>query len=62
MTQELFRRDELWLTEKDSSRASKLFSLGEFSDLRNDKDLRRNYLQGRFGGVPVIDRHRPNSS
>lgn len=57
MTQEIFRRDELWLMEKDTRGASKLFSLGEFADLRNDKDLRRNYLQGRFGGVPVVTHH-----
>lgn len=59
MTQELFRRDELWLMEKDSSGASRLFSLGDFTDLRNDKELRRNYLQGRFGGIPVVSNHRP---
>ncbi len=59
MTQELFRRDELWLMEKDQSGASRLFSLGDFTDLRKDKELRRNYLQGRFGGIPVVSKHRP---
>jgi hypothetical protein len=59
MTQELFRRDELWLMEKDQTGASRLFSLGDFTDLRNDKELRRNYLQGRFGGIPVVSNHRP---
>ncbi len=58
MTQELFRRDELWLMEKDAMGASRLFSLGDFTDLRNDKELRRNYLQGRFGGIPVVSKHR----
>ena len=61
MTQEIFRRDELWLMEKEPSGASRLFSLGDFSDLRNDKELRRNYLQGRFGGIPVVRNHRPIS-
>jgi AAA15 family ATPase/GTPase len=61
MTQELFRRDELWLMEKDLSGASRLFSLGDFTDLRNDKELRRNYLQGRFGGIPVVSNHRPHA-
>lgn len=61
MTQEIFRRDELWLMEKDQTGASRLFSLGDFTDLRNDKELRRNYLQGRFGGVPVVSNHRPVS-
>jgi len=57
MTQEVFRRDELWLMEKNQGGASQLFSLGEFRDLRNDKELRRNYLQGRFGGVPIVRSH-----
>jgi len=59
MTQEIFRRDELWLMEKDQTGASRLFSLGDFTDLRKDKELRRNYLQGRFGGIPVVSKHRP---
>jgi AAA15 family ATPase/GTPase len=59
MTQELFRRDELWLMEKAQTGASSIFSLGDFTDLRNDKELRRNYLQGRFGGIPVVSNHRP---
>ena len=54
MTQDLFRRDEIWITERDSSGASKLFALSEFKDVRKDKDIRKSYLQGRMGGIPRI--------
>lgn len=54
MTQELFRRDEIWITERDKSGASKLIAFSEFADVRKDKDIRKSYLQGRMGGVPRI--------
>lgn len=54
MTQELFRRDELWITERDQFGASKLVAFSEFKDVRKDKDIRKSYLQGRLGGIPRI--------
>ncbi|MGA2219589.1 MAG: ATP-binding protein [Terracidiphilus sp.] len=54
MTQEIFRRDEIWITERDQSGASKLVAFSEFKDVRKDKDIRKSYLQGRLGGVPRI--------
>lgn len=48
------RRDEMWIVEKDSTGSTHFTSLSEYQDLRIDKDLRRSYLQGRFGGVPNI--------
>jgi len=54
MTQEIFRRDEIWITERDQFGASKLAAFSEFKDVRKDKDIRKSYLQGRMGGVPRI--------
>ena len=54
MTQDLFRRDEIWFTEKTVDGSTALHSLGEFKDLRYDTELERNYLTGRLGGVPII--------
>lgn len=54
MNQDLLRRDEMWVTERDEDGASSLYSLCEFKGVRYDKDLRRSYLQGRFGGIPKI--------
>ncbi len=60
MDQEMFRRDELWLTERNSDGNSTLFSISDYKDVqqgkrvRKDKDIRRSYLFGRFGGIPRI--------
>lgn len=51
--QDLLRRDELWLVEKNKYGATKLKSLLEFK-IRNDKKLDKDYLLGRFGGIPNI--------
>ncbi|MBF0195936.1 MAG: ATP-binding protein [Magnetococcales bacterium] len=54
MDQHLFRRDEMWVAERDTNGATKLFSFSDFSDIRNDKDIRRSYLSGRIGGIPRL--------
>ena len=54
MDQQLLRRDEMWVTERDASGVTDLFSFSEYEDIRYDKDIRKSYLQGRMGGVPRI--------
>src|SRR5439155_5216535 len=51
---ELFRRDQIWLVEKRQG-ASEFFSLYDFNTEerpRNTEAFQRNYLAGRYGGVP----------
>lgn len=50
----LLRRDEVWFAEKNEFGESSLYSLEEFKP-RYDKDIRKGYLNGRFGGVPMIN-------
>lgn len=52
MDQKLLRRDEMWVTERDYSGNTSLFSFSEYKDIRYDKDIRKSYLQGRLGGIP----------
>jgi len=54
MDQQLLRRDEMWVTERDADGVSTLMSFSEYKDVRYDKDIRKSYLQGRLGGVPRI--------
>jgi AAA15 family ATPase/GTPase len=54
LDQDLFRRDEFWFIDKDETGASSLTSLSDFKDIRRDKDIRKSYLLGRFGGIPTI--------
>lgn len=50
----LFRRDQIWFTEKDRAGATRLYSLLEFSP-RKEEALAKNYLQGRYGAIPFIE-------
>ncbi|MEM9777116.1 MAG: ATP/GTP-binding protein [Chloroflexota bacterium] len=50
---DLLRKDEIWFVEKDKTGSTNLYSLEEFTP-RADKDVRRGYLQGRYGAIPLI--------
>jgi AAA15 family ATPase/GTPase len=52
MDQELLRRDEMWVAERNNKGGSELFSFSDYKDVRYDKDIRKSYLQGRLGGIP----------
>lgn len=54
MDQQLLRRDEMWVAERNASGVSSLFSFSDYKDVRYDKDIRKSYLQGRLGGIPRI--------
>jgi uncharacterized protein len=49
----LLRRDEIWFAEKDPKGATRLYSLVDFK-VRKDLEIRKHYLQGRFGAVPFL--------
>lgn len=54
LDQAIFRRDQIWFTEKDPlSGASELYSLAEFSE-RKDRDIQKAYQLGRYGAIPAI--------
>lgn len=59
MDQNLLRRDEMWLTDRDESGGSTLVSVGDFVDVRADLDVAKHYLLGRMGGVPRLRMRRP---
>ncbi len=54
MDQNLLRRDEMWVTERNANGVSNLLSFSDYKDIRYDKDIRKSYLQGRLGGIPRI--------
>ena len=54
LDQDIFRRDQIWFTEKnDKTGATDLYSLVEYSP-RKDKNIERGYLTGRYGALPFI--------
>jgi len=50
---ELFRRDQIWFTEKDASNSTKLYPLSDFTPRKNEA-LEKGYLNGRYGAIPYI--------
>ncbi len=49
----LFRRDQIWFTEKDADQATRLYPLTDFSP-RKQEAWERGYLTGRYGAVPFF--------
>ena len=54
MDQSLMRRDEMYIAQRGIDGCSELVGLAEFEGIRFDKDLIRSYLDGRFGGIPML--------
>jgi len=51
---DIFRRDQIWFTEKNPNKGSTdLYSLIEFRP-RKDKNIQKGYLAGRYGAIPFI--------
>jgi AAA15 family ATPase/GTPase len=53
LTQKLFRKDEIWFTVKNKEGATKLHSLEDYN-VRFDKEIMKDYLLGRFRGIPKL--------
>ena len=50
---DIFRQDEIWFTEKNKEGATQFYSLSDFKP-RYDLDIRKGYLNGRFGAIPFL--------
>ena len=56
---DIIRRDQIWFAEKDKVESTDIYSLVEFKDeegkkIRNDRDIKRDYIRGRYGAIPFI--------
>ena len=57
LNSKLFRRDQIWFVEKDRFGAASLYSLASFKTDeggRKTDNFEENYVQGRYGGVPLL--------
>jgi len=50
-----FRKDQIWFVNKKEDGGSDLYSLYDYSDFRDNMDLEKAYLQGRFDSIPIVD-------
>jgi hypothetical protein len=54
MTQEIFRRDEMWFIERGDHGGARIECLSDYKEIRFDKDVRKAYVQGHFSGIPRL--------
>jgi uncharacterized protein len=58
LTSELFRRDQIWFSEKDKFGATQLYSLYDYKlqnkKIRTDEMYEKNYLIGKYGAIPYL--------
>jgi AAA15 family ATPase/GTPase len=59
MTEDLLRRDEMWVTERNEEGFASLNSFSDYKEALNDKKLLQSYRQGRLGGIPNIHTIQP---
>jgi AAA15 family ATPase/GTPase len=55
LSNELFRRDQIWFTEKDEKGITQLYSMADVEGVRNNIPYDKWYLSGRFGATPIIN-------
>ncbi len=60
LSTDILRRDEIYFTQKDKQGISHLYSLADCIDedgvkIRKDENFEKNYLNGKYKGIPVID-------
>lgn len=53
LSNKIFRRDQIWFTEKNGQGATDLYSLAEYN-IRNDASFESDYIKGRYGAIPYI--------
>ncbi len=55
LDRDIFRRDQIWFTEKNQEGATSLYPLSDYR-VRNDAPFEKDYMQGKYGAVPFIGR------
>jgi len=51
---DIFRRDQIWFTEKDRYGAAVLYSLSDIKGIRKEDLLEKNYISGKYGAIPFL--------
>lgn len=52
----LFRRDQIWFTDKSKFGEANLYSLADFKseDVRKTEPFEENYIRGKYGAIPFL--------
>ncbi len=55
LSQDIFRRDQIWFCEKSEDRSTSVYSLHDFKVRKNVENIERNYLSGKYGAMPFVE-------
>ena len=50
----MFRRDQIWMTEKNKFASTDIYSLAQFKGVRSGEDFEKQYIQGKYGAIPYL--------
>lgn len=50
----LFRRDQIWFTEKNKFGEAKLYSLANIKNIDKNDNFEEDYVKGKYGAVPYL--------
>lgn len=52
----LFRRDQIWFTDKNKYGEAKLYSLADFKsdEVKKNEPFEENYIRGKYGAIPFL--------
>lgn len=53
LSQDIYRRDQIWFVEKNEDYASNCYPLTDFSP-RKDEVIEKWYMRGRYGALPIL--------
>jgi len=54
LAEDIFRRDQIWFTEKNERGETILYSMADIEGVRNNIPYDKWYLSGRFGATPIV--------
>ncbi len=54
LSQDTFRRDQIWFCERNRTQEARLFPLTRFHPREKYENLERSYLSGRYGALPHL--------
>lgn len=55
LDRDLFRTDQIWITEKNDQGETELYSVQDFEGVREDIPFDKWYMAGKFGGQPKLE-------
>ncbi len=54
LSQNLFRRDQVWFCEREPDQSTRLYPLSDFAVRKGTENIERGYLTGRYGALPIL--------